>query len=142
VNASDIFLTLMIVLVIFNFGCVLMSGDPYTMLENMAIGGVLSVLLVAVVTAILSGVNVLETGLNPASTHIIFGMGVLLSLLFQISFEAYGFTIAFGVGLLSNVFNTFAMTDLMGIPFFMVTAIGLAILASGLMTITGGGGGA
>lgn len=141
-NSSGIFIILMVVLLVFNFAYVSVIGDSMTVLGNMAIGGILGIVIPIVVVAVLSGTNVLSTGLNSASTKIIFGVGVLLGLLFQISFTVATFTITLGMGLLTNVFNVFAATDLFGIPFFMTAVIGAAIIVSGLLTFSGGGGGA
>jgi hypothetical protein len=140
-NAGEVFVVLMVVLLVFNFGVVMMSGDPYALLAQMAIGGLLGVVVPIAVIAILSGTNVVASGLNAASTRIIFGMGVLLGLLFQITFTVATFTISLGAGLLQNVFGVFAITDLWGIPFLLVVVLGIVILASGLLTFSGGGGG-
>ena len=135
-------MTLMVVLLIFNFMWVTVSGDSSVVLTQMAIGGVLGIVIPIVVVAILSGTNVLSTGLNSASTKMIFGVGVLLGLLFQINFTIATFQITLGMGLLTNVFNVFATSDLFGIPFFVTAILGISLFVSGLLTFSGGGGGA
>ena len=135
-------MTLMVVLLIFNFAWVSVSGDATVVLTQMAIGGVLGIVIPIVVVAILSGTNVVASGLNSASTKMIFGVGVLLGLLFQINFTIATFNITLGMGLLTNVFNVFATTDLFGIPFFMTAILGISLFVSGLLTFSGGGGGA
>lgn len=141
-NASEVFIILMVVLMVFNFAYVTMIGDTATTLGNMAMGGILGIVIPIVVVAVLSGTNIVASGLNSASTKMIFGVGVLLGLLFQISFTVATFTITLGMGLLTNVFSVFSMTDLAGIPFFMTAVLGIALFVSGLLTFSGGGGGA
>lgn len=141
-NASEVFIILMVVLMVFNFAYVTMIGDIGTTLGNMAMGGILGIVIPIVVVAVLSGTNIVASGLNSASTKMIFGVGVLLGLLFQISFTVATFTITLGMGLLTNVFSVFNMTDFFGIPFFMTAILGIALFVSGLLTFSGGGGGA
>lgn len=141
-NASGVFVILMVVLLVFNFAYVSVSGDASGVLTNMAIGGVLGIVIPLVVVAILSGTNVVASGLNPASTQLIFGVGVLLGLLFQISFTIATFEITLGMGLLTNVFNVFASDVGYGVPFFVTAILGISLFVSGLLTFSGGGGGA
>ena len=141
-NSSGVLMVLMVVLLVFNFAYVSTSGDVGDVLTNMAMGAVLGVVIPLVVVAILSGTTVVGSGLNPSSTKLIFGMGVLMGLLFQISFTAGTFNITLGMGLLTNVFNVFAMDVFFGIPFFMTAVLGIALFVSGLLTFSGGGSGA
>lgn len=129
----------MAVLLVFNFIVVSLSSNPAVFLLNMTIGGVLTVLVAGVIAALITSVNILGSGLNTAGTSIMFGFAVLLGLLFQITFSVAGFNIPLGVGLLQNLFSVFELTDLWGIPYFLISCLGLLILVSGLQTIQGGG---
>jgi hypothetical protein len=138
--SSSIFITLMAVLLVFNFFYVSLMGNAAQFLANMAIGGILTVIVAGVLAALLTSINVLGSGLSTAGTKIIFGFSVLLGLLFQITFTFGAYQVPLGVGLLQNVFMTFNPTDGYGIPFFLVMAIGVTILVTGIQTIQGGGG--
>lgn len=141
-NSQEIFITLMVALLIFNFCIVSLSGDPQTFLLNLSIGGVLTVVLAGMIAAVASAINVLGSGVNPAGTKIIFGFAVLLGILFQITFSIGTASIPLGMGLLTNIFGVFNMTDFWGIPFFLTAILGIVVLVTGVQTITGGAGSA
>lgn len=141
-NSQEIFIILMVTLLVFNFCIVSLSGDPQTFLLNLSIGGVLTVVLAGMIAAVASAINVLGSGVNPAGTKIIFGFAVLLGILFQITFNIGTASIPLGIGLLTNVFGVFNITDFWGIPFFLTAIIGVTILVTGLQSITGGAGSA
>lgn len=141
-NSQEIFIVLMVTLLIFNFCVVSLNGNASAFLLNLAVGGILTVIIAGMVAAVASAINVLGSGVNPAGTKIIFGFAVLLGILFQLTFTIGTATIPLGMGLLTNIFTIFSISDLYGIPFFLTAVIGVVILVTGLQTITGGAGSA
>lgn len=130
-NSSGLFISCFIIIITFNLFYV--TVNP-TEVYNLTIGGVSGFVVQILGIAILSGVNALGSGLNAQSTKIIFGVGTILNILFQLQF----WEITLGFGLINNLINAFS-----GSPTFITIIIGvfaIITLFSGLLTVLGGGG--
>jgi len=150
-RADETFIALMTGLLIFNFIYFSLTGNVMQFLLNISIGTLITLIISAVVFSILSSISVVveflasgaAVSMNPMGTRIIFGISVMLGLLFQIKIPLFTmgtttFDLPIGVGLLSNVFNVFSISDLYGIPFFMVCIIGIILIVSGFQMMLGG----
>ena len=131
-KAGSIFLSIMLVLIIFNFMYIQTLPDKTNMIVLGAIMGLVSSVLVI---GVVGGIQILGTGLNGESIKIMFGVGTLLNILFQINIG--GFPI--GLGLINNLLNTFVGGDLWGLGYLLATSIAIMALLSGLMIILGSG---
>lgn len=118
-------------MLLFNIGY---SFANPTSVFDIVVGGVVGFIATVAGLGIISGIQILGSGLSTASQKIIFGIGTLLNILFQI--DIAGLTIGMGLG--STLIEAFVLNDLFGIPFFLVTVFVIAILISGIMTIVGG----
>lgn len=130
-NASTVFIFCMITLLIFNF--IYVSSTPQQ-LQIITIGALIGFIAEILAIGVISGVQILGSGLNPASIRILFGVATLLNILFQVNIG--GFPI--GIGLLNNVFTVFSNGDFLGLGLFITTVLGLVLITSGLIVIVGG----
>lgn len=130
-NASEIFIITMIVLLIFNVVYLTSTPDGLALTTMGAITGFIAIILAV---GVIAGIQILGSGLNAMSIKILFGVGCLLNILFQVSIS--GFRI--GLGLLNNVFTVFNSGDIIGLGTVISFLLGITVITSGLVTITGG----
>lgn len=129
-TASSIFLTTFLILLMFNFGYFFISPDS---IEFMILGFFTGLLIVILALGVITGVQILGSGLSTQTQKILFGSGFLVNCLFQI--DIVGFPI--GLGLANNVINAFG-TEMMGIGLMIASIISILALISGVMIFTGG----
>jgi len=129
-NASDIFLSSMAILLIFNF--IYVTTAP-TITWNLTIGAITGFIVLVLAVGIVSGVQFLGSGFNGESVKIMFGCGALMNILFQI--DIMGFPI--GIGLATNVLNCFG-SEWLGLGVITTSILSLMAFVSGLIIITGG----
>lgn len=133
-NSGMVFLSCLSVLLIFNWIYVAMYPS---VTWNLTVGAVTGFVGTILALGIISGIQLFGSGLSGTSIKIIFGVGTLLNILFQITIG--GFPI--GMGLANNVLSSFSGGDIIGIGYFLTTIICIITIVSGLMVIIGGGGG-
>jgi hypothetical protein len=134
--ASSVFLSGMLILLLFNWVYVQTLAIP---INTIVLGAITGFLASIISVAILSGIQVLGTGLDSASIKILFGVGSLLNILFQVNIA--GFPI--GLGLMNNMMDAFSFAPDSGtfglsLGFFISTVLTIMILVSGVMIIQGG----
>jgi hypothetical protein len=134
--ASSVFLSGMLILLLFNWVYVQTLAIP---INTIVLGAITGFLASIISVAILSGIQVLGTGLDSASIKILFGVGSLLNILFQVNIA--GFPI--GLGLMNNMMDAFSFASDSGtfglsLGFFISTVLTIMILVSGVMIIQGG----
>lgn len=131
-STSGIFVTGTIILGLYNlFYIVMFPTEVWTMTIGVVIGFIGTILAVGVI----SGINILGSGLNSSSIKILFGSASLLNFMFQINIG--GFPIGLGFG--NNLLNSFGTDSFLeAIAFILSLIFILVILISGLLTITGG----
>ncbi|MEM1793324.1 MAG: hypothetical protein QW794_03995 [Thermosphaera sp.] len=134
-KAQSVFLTCMFVLFVFNvFVWLAGLGD----VVKDIIGGIIGLLIAAVIGIVLAGINILGSGLTGTSVRMLFGIATLIFILFQIPIP--GFPI--GLGLANNLFMTFASAGgLIGVFGFIISFVlcTLALLSGIIMLVSTGG---
>jgi len=131
-NAQEVFLGSLSVMLLFSVVVMFMSPENIWEFTIDAVAGTFIGLIL--IAGVLTGINVLGSGLNSESVAIIFGVGALLNILFQI--EIAGFPI--GLGLVNNMVNSFGASDGLGLGYLLSTVIGLITLVSGTIIIIEG----
>lgn len=129
-DATEIFISVMIILLIFNVYYVFSFPESTW---NLTVGAITGFLAVILTIGIISGIQVLGSGLSESSIKILFGVGSLLNVLFQINIG--GFPI--GLGLVSNVLSVFGM-EFFGLGMILTSILGILAFVSGLIIVTGG----
>lgn len=129
-GAQNTFITVMCVLLIFNVTYALATPDVGL---DLLLGGALGLITTGLVAGVVSGINILGSGLTGVSVRLLFGVATLLNILFKISIA--GFDV--GLGLASNVIEVLG-TELMGLGFIVGGLLAMLGLATGLMMIIGG----
>lgn len=123
------------VMFIFNVFYVIMQPDAlFTVTIGAVTGFVASILAVGVI----SGLNILGSGLNSASIKILFGTASLLTMMFSIPIAGF----PLGMGLATNIIAVFgASGDTFGqlIGFMLGTGLAVMTIVSGLMVMMGSG---
>lgn len=131
-RATELFITVMAILTIFNFIYCVANKN---VVNTMVVGGITSLIATAIMLSVVAGIQVLGSGLNSASIKILFGVSALLQILFQIQFTIGTQNFSIGLGLINNVFNAFNSGDLFGIGLFVSTVFGVLALVSGLIVV-------
>lgn len=137
-NDRSIFLSICGILFIYNVAYLLNRPpvEQTALIEQMLFGGVVAMIVTVGGIAIIAGTTIVGSGLNSESIRILFGIGTILNLLFQIPLG----TFSVGIGLVNPVFALFLNSGsgfLAFIGFIVATGLALAALISGLMMITG-----
>lgn len=135
-KAQAIFLACMFTIFFFNVFCWLAGVSD---LIKDIIGGLIGLIIAGAMGIVLSGINILGSGLTGASVRILFGLATLLVLLFQIPIP--GFPI--GLGLANNLFMTFiTIGGFFGTFGFIISFIlcTLALISGIIMLVSAGGG--
>jgi len=141
-KASDVFLSTFSIIFLFAVFKWLM-GD-YDMLA-LVTGGILGFLVAIIPPVIATGVNIVGSGLNPAAVKILFGICVLLNLLFHLQFTINiannTLSITLGLGLANILLETFnPHAGILGFFGWVFSAIlTFTALVSGLIMIVKGG---
>lgn len=128
-NSSGVFISIMAILLVFNMFYFLYFPNSTW---NLTIGAITGFIFTILGTGLLTGVQVLGSGLNTETTKIVFGCGTLLNVLFQINVA--GFPIGFG--LITNILNVFG-SEFLGLGVIMVSILGVIAFISGIMMIIG-----
>jgi len=115
-------------------------SDPSYSFVNDIIGGAIALVASSVVAVVVGGLNIFGSGLTSSSVRILFGVSVLLSLLFQINVVH----IPVGLGLINTLFEAFGsgsggVFSMLG--FVICLLFSLVTLVSGLIMIVQSGGG-
>jgi hypothetical protein len=106
-----------------------------TMTWDLTIGFLTGTIATILAVGVISGIQILGSGLNSASIKIIFGIASLLNVMFQI--DIAGFPL--GLGLANNLISSFPATDFLStFGFLIATGLCVITLISGLMVLTGG----
>jgi len=129
-NAQEMFISVMIILLIFNIYYTFTFTEAVWSLTIGALTGFIAVILAV---GIISGVQVLGSGLTGESIKIMFGCGALLNILFQINI--FGFPL--GMGLVTNVLSVFG-SEFLALGIIITSVLGMIAFVSGLIIITGG----
>ena len=129
-NAQEMFISVMIILLIFNIYYTFTFTEAVWSLTIGALTGFIAVILAV---GIISGVQVLGSGLTGESIKIMFGCGALLNILFQINI--FGFPL--GMGLVTNVLSVFG-SEFLALGIIITSVLGMIAFVSGLIVITGG----
>lgn len=129
-QAQEVFIGIMIILLIFNVYYTFTFANA---VWDLTIGVITGFIILVLATGVIAGITVFGSGLSTASIKILFGCGALLNLLFQIDIS--GFPV--GLGLATNVLTVFG-SEFMGLGVIIVSVMAITALASGIITITGG----
>ena len=133
-KATGIFLSVMTILLIFNW--LYVSAYP-TSTNIMLFGAVTGLVTISVVTSIVAGLQVLGSGFNGESIRILFGVTALIQILFSLNFEIEDIHVIIGLGLINNLFNAFSGGDFYGLGYFITTVFAILSLVSGILIIVG-----
>jgi len=137
--AMGIFLSVIMVLVIFNIGYYAIYPDT---IQLLGVSIILSFATAGLIIGVISGVEVLGSGISDTAQRIIFIVVILLNMLFQIDIPiGEGITIPVGLGLLSNVLEVFVTNDAYLVGYAICTILGVLALVSGLQMAVGAGDG-
>jgi hypothetical protein len=134
-----IFLSVIMVLVIFNFGY--WAIYPTTM-TFIGLSALTAFVTTGLAIGVISGISAFTVAISDTAQKIIFVIVLLVNILFQITLplgESFDFPI--GLGLLTNVFNVFASSDAMLIGYIITTILGVLAMVSGLQMAVGAGDG-
>jgi hypothetical protein len=152
VNSEDVFLTGLISLVVINLIVWSMNGEAYIM-TNLTWGFISGLVITAIAVLLVTGIQIVGTGLNPAVTKISFGIATLLNILFSFTIgnsssanptntniftQNIGINgLQVGLGLGTHVINMFsnATNGFMVLGYIFSWMFCLIILASGLIII-------
>jgi len=129
-NPSSLFIFSMLVMLMFN---VVYGFASPTTTFTLIVGAVTGFIATIILVGVVSGIQILGSGLNSASIKILFGVGTILNLLFQVSIA--GFPV--GLGLATTMINAFNSSELFGLGFLITTILCVMTLASGLMVVIG-----
>ena len=129
-NAQEMFISVMIILLIFNIYYTFTFTEAVWTLTIGALTGFIATILAV---GIISGVQVLGSGLTGESIKILFGCGALLNVLFQINI--FGFPL--GMGLVTNVLSVFG-SEFLALGIIITSVLRMIAFISGLIIITGG----
>ena len=126
--ASGIFISCIAVLLVFNAitGATIFNIDSF-----------LGLLAIMVPIIIISGVNILGSGLSDITMKEIFGVGILIAVLIKLDLPP-PFPFDLGLGLGTNAITLFPVAELGGIPFFTITSIVVIAFLSGIILVLGG----
>lgn len=133
--AGSIFLSGMLILLIFNW----MYIQTTTLVNTIILSSLVSLLAGIILLGVITGITVFGTGLDSASIKILFGAGALMNILFQIPL---GVNWGIGLGLINNMVNAFSIEGSgfgIGIGYFLSGSISIMIFISGIMLIQGSG---
>ena len=130
--ATSMFLSSLFLMFVFNVGYIMANPSA---VNNMLLGSITGTLSVVVSVGVISGIQILGSGLNSMSIKIIFGITALLNMLFQV--DVLGFPI--GLGLVNNLINVFNPTDMLGLGFFFASGLAIMSVVSGIIIVLGGG---
>ncbi len=128
---KSLFITGLAILIIFNFIYCTMNPD---IVNVMYVGAITGLIASVVATTVISGINILGSGLTGESIRIIFSISTILNLLFQISIAG----IQVGIGLVNNILIIFDSTMFAGIGYFIASTLAIMTLVSGMLMIVGG----
>lgn len=128
-NAQEVFISCLMILMLFNIFYIF--SDP-EISWNLTLDVLTGFISGVIANAVITGVSILGSGLNSSSTKIIFGVGSILNLLFQIKIA----NIPIGLGLATNLFGLFG-TEFFGLGLILISVLALITIVSGLMTILG-----
>ena len=132
-----IFLSIIMVLTIFNIGYYVMYPDT---IFSLGISLVTSFIGIGIVVGVLSGFSAFSVSLSDTSQRLILIILTLVNLLFQITIPlSEDFNIPVGLGLLSNLFTVFAVNDVAYLGWVFCTIMGVLALVSGLQMVVGVG---
>jgi len=126
---ESIFVSCFMVILIFNFIYLSVTGEVYTML----IGAITGMCATVISVAIISGFNILGSGLIGESIKILFATGSLLNILFQV----YIFGYPLGLGLINNMVDIFPSNIMSGVGFFIMSMLATLTFISGLLIVIG-----
>jgi hypothetical protein len=132
-RTQAIFMSGIIVLLLFNMVYVVSEPDAlWTLTVGAVTGFIASVLAVGVI----SGINILGSGLSGISVKILFGVATILNMLYQV--EIAGFPL--GMGLASNLTAIFTSGDslLQFLSYLVATVFSIVMLITGVMFVQGG----
>jgi hypothetical protein len=132
-KTQAIFMSGIIVLLLFNMVYVVSEPDAlWTLTVGAVTGFIASVLAVGVI----SGINILGSGLSGISVKILFGVATILNMLYQV--EIAGFPL--GMGLASNLTAIFTSGDslLQFFGYLVATVFSIVMLITGVMFVQGG----
>jgi hypothetical protein len=129
-GASSIFMSCMLILLIFNAFYIMTYPASIIRITIGAIVGFLAAILAVGGLAIFGGLFI-----SGAAVKIVFGAASILNILFQINL---GYNLPVGMGLASNILSLFPSSEFLGIGYIVVTFISLIAFVSGLMVIAGG----
>lgn len=132
-----IFLSIVMILSIFNIGYYIMYPDT---IFSLGISAITSFIGIGIIVGVLSGFSAFSVSLSDASQRLILIVLTLVNLLFQIIIPlSEDFNIPIGLGLLSNLFNVFAINDVAYLGWIFCTIMGILALVSGLQMVVGVG---
>lgn len=132
-SAHGIFITGAIILLFFNLFYISMYPQTAWSLTMGTVTGFIATILAV---GVISGFNLLGSGLTGASVKILFGGASLLNILFQINIA--GFPV--GMGLANNLLGSFTTSSFLeGLGFFLSLILTLIIFISGIIIIIGSG---
>lgn len=128
-GASGTFITCMAILIIFNI--IAIPGNVFS------ITSFLGLLVIVVPIVILAGIQILGSGISTSASNQIFAIVTLLAILAKLDLPA-PFPIDLGLGIGTDAISVFPITDMGGIPFFVITGIVVIAFVSGIMMIIAG----
>ena len=126
-SAQTIFFTCLAIVLLFNVFYI--TSNP-EMVWNIALGGIIQFVATIIATTILGSINILGSGLSDEGVKVVFGVGAILNILFQINIG----NVPVGMGLVMNLFDLFG-TEFYGIGYMITSILGLMLLVSGLVMV-------
>lgn len=134
-RTQAVFMGGLLVMFFFNVFFLVMQPDA---IWTMTVGAITGFVATVLAVGVISGINILGSGLSGSSVKILFGTSALLTIMFQIPIA--GFPV--GLGLANNIISTFSEADTVTqmFGFFLGTGLSVMTIISGLLTIAGSGG--
>lgn len=134
-----IFLSVLMVLFVFNVGYYVIYPDS---VELVGISVLTTFITTGLAIGIISGISAFTIEISDTAQKIIFVVVLLVNIMFQIVLP-FGdlYELPLGLGLLTNVFNVFALNDALLIGYVISSILGILALVSGLQMAVGEGDG-
>jgi hypothetical protein len=134
-KSGAIFLGGLLVMFIFNVFYVVMQPEALWDLTAGAITGFIASILAI---GVISGINILGSGLSGTSVRLLFGISSLLTMMFSIPIAGF----PLGMGMANNMINTFSESGdsfITTVGFLLGIGISVMTIVSGVMVISGSG---
>lgn len=150
---EELFFGCLTILIVFNVGYYFINPDAgFSMLLGTVLGFVASAIPLVILAGLQIGAITFSFSLSESTVKFIAMFSILTPLLISIqlplgligitgilgSYLFGGRTVPVGLGLLTNMYNAFAINDLWGIGIILTSIIGMLIIISAIMIAIGG----